>query len=227
VRASLVLIAVAVAMLISGTSRADDVGSGEDIDLRARVAILPMLVNSTGEQAYLRTGLSDMLASRLGRNPLVAVVRVEADRQATTDPVRAASIGNELGAQFVVFGSFTQFGEGASLDVQCIEVGSYEAEDEPEARRIFIQSGTVGEIIPKLDETAEKIGRFVAAPMPAAAPPAVAAPAAQAGPTVDPAEVEGLRRRVEAIEAHLFGSKDEEVSVPEFSEGTASDFGPR
>jgi TolB-like protein len=224
-------VAVAVGVLISGAARADEVGGAGEIDLRARVVILPMVVNSTGEQAYLRSGLSDMLASRLGRNPGVAVLRVDETAQATTDPLRAARLGLEMGAQYVVFGSFTQFGEGASLDVQCVEARAYDEDEDPAARRIFVQTGTVGEIIPKLDETAQKIGRFVATPLPAVAtapdaPAAVGAPAPApaAGP---PPELEELRRRLDAIEEYLFGQggTGEPVADAPIPSDTATEFG--
>ena len=57
-----------------------------------------------------------------------------------------------------MFGAFTQFGAGASLDVQCAAV---KADADARPRRIFVQSGTLGEIIPKLDDLAAKIARFM------------------------------------------------------------------
>lgn len=237
-RVWMVPVAVAVGMLISGAPRADEVGDGGAIDLRTRVAILPMVVNTTGDPEYLRTGLADMLASRLGRNPAIAVVRVEDAARATTDAKRAADTGNELGTPFVVFGSFTQFGQGASLDVQCVEARSYgeEKDKDPTARRIFIQSGTVGEIIPKLDETAEKIGLFVAGSLPAvaaapAAGPSADAAGASAAPAVaaagSSAEIEDLRHRLEAIESYLFGKGNagDGVAGTEVPKDGASEFG--
>jgi len=221
-------------MLVAGGAWADDVGASGEMDLRARVAILPMVVNSIGEQEYLRSGLSDMLASRLGRNPAVAVLIVDGDSQATTDPLKAARAGVEHGARFVVFGSFTQFGEGASLDVQCVEARSYQDGENPEARRVFIQSGTVGDIIPKLDETAEKIGRFVSGiePAQAASPTVAAAPATPGSAAPAPGVASGtdladLRRRLEAIEAYLFGSKTDGAPSPQDLPDASQDFGLR
>jgi len=225
-------IVVAAGVLVAGASFADETGAAGEIDLRARVAILPMVVNSIGEQGYLRSGLSDMLASRLGRNPGVAVVIVDGEAQATTDPLEAARAGVEHGAQFVVFGSFTQFGEGASLDVQCVEARSYQEGESPGARRVFIQSGTVGEIIPKLDETAEKIGRFVsggASTQTAAA--AVGAAPTEPGPrgraAAAESDVADLRRRLEAIEAYLFGAKTDGAPSAQDLPDASQDFGPR
>jgi hypothetical protein len=197
-----------------------------------------MVVNTAGERAYLRSGLSDMLASRLGRNAELAVVRIEDEAQATTDPRRAAEIGLAQGARYVVFGSFTQFGEGASLDVQCVEARAYSEDESPAARRVFIQSGTVGEIIPKLDGTAQKIGLFVAgngaaaegaAPAPAAAAPVATAPpaSAPAAPGADAsngAAYEDLRRRLEALEEYLFGEKGDRVAESPAADGAAQEF---
>jgi TolB-like protein len=211
-------------------ARADEVVSAGDG--RVRVVILPMVVNTAGERAYLRSGLSDMLASRLGRNAGVAVVRIDDETKATSDPLRAAALGVESGARFVVFGAFTQFGEGASLDVQCVEARAYEEEESPSARRIFIQSGTVGEIIPKLDATAQKIGLFVLgegapaergapAPAVATAPSAPAQAAAPAG-AASGAAYEDLRRRLEALEEYLFGDKSDRVAEKPAEESDAS-----
>lgn len=223
-RACALSFVVAVAVLLSGVARADEMPASGAEDSRARVAILPMVVNTVGERGYLRSGLADMLASRLGRHEGVAVVRVEAESKATTDPERAAEIGLEHGAQYVVFGSFTQFGEGASLDVHCLSTERAAEDADPRARRVFIQSGKVGEIIPKLDATAQKIGLFVAGamapelPAVAAAPPAVA----PAAPAANEAGVEDLRRRIEAVEDYLFGNEGAEKTAEAQPEGGAS-----
>jgi TolB-like protein len=232
-----IAVAAAVLLVFAGASQADEPGGAGGVDVRTRIAILPMVVNSVGEHGYLRSGLSDMLASRLGQNPRVAVLRLEDADQATTDPARAAAIGAEHAADFVVFGSFTQFGQGASLDVQCVEARALEEDEGPPARRVFIQSGTVGDIIPKLDETAQKIAMFATGPAPAAGPPAVAAgplagpapplsaPTQAPGPTLE--EVEALRRRLEAIEQYLFGETSDDASGSEVSPDASQDFGLR
>ena len=64
----------------------------------------------------------------------------------------ALEIGREAGGDYVIFGAFTQFGDGASLDVQCVPLREPSLERTLAARRIFVQSGAIGEIIPKLDE---------------------------------------------------------------------------
>ncbi len=163
----------------------------------ARVALLPVTVHSSdAASSYLSAGLASMLSSRLELFEEISVIRVEAGGGGEA---AALGAGREAGADFVVYGSFTQFGEGASLDLQCARV-----EGGGDARRIFVQSGTLGEIIPKLDELAEKIRLHVSGGRPPAPDPAPAATAAGAG------ELGDLQRRVESLERSVFRSGPEQ-----------------
>jgi TolB-like protein len=181
-------------------------GRAEAAGARVRVAVLPLAVNSLEAEDHLRAGLADMLASRLGQMPGVAVIRVEEAGLATTDAGKAVAAGREVGADYVLFGSFTHFGAGASLDVQC--ASTHEADDDAgAARRIFVQSGTLGEIIPKLDELTGKVARFVENGRGDEAPGL---------PAAGPGEVEALRQRVESLEgaiAELRRARVPEVEV--------------
>jgi TolB-like protein len=180
---------------------------------RTRLAILPIVVHTLEQKEYLQAGLADMLASRLGRVPGVAVVRVQGEDQGTTDPEAARNAGREAGAEYVIFGSFTQFGEGASLDLQCASVS---AEDEQASRSIFIQSGTLGEIIPEIDRVAEKVGRHLAIARegfdadPGDLPAVSAAAAGDGGAASEQqlqdalSELEALRGRIDALEERVF-----------------------
>jgi hypothetical protein len=158
------------------------------------VALLPVTVHSADAgSGYLRAGIASMLASRLEQFEEISVIRIEPEANgAGADAALAA--GREAGAEFVVFGSFTQFGDGASLDLSCARVEGGEAG----ARRIFVQSGTLGDIIPKLDELAEKIRLHVSGGRAAASAAVAPAPAS--------AELGDLQRRVEALERSVFRS---------------------
>lgn len=162
----------------------------------ATVAILPIVVHSQADEAYLRDGLADMLASRLGRSPGVSVIRVDDPSKATTDAKAARQAAQAVGADWVLFGSFTHFGEGASLDVKCVPVKS---DDPAGVRSIFIQSGTLGEIIPRLDSLTSRVARHVTSGGQEEAAPIKVAPEQAA--TRD--EVDALRHRVEALEDQL------------------------
>lgn len=178
----------------------------------ARVAILPIVVHTHEEPDYLQAGLADMLASRLGRAPGVAVVRVDGPDRGTTDPEAARSAGAELGADYVLFGSFTRFGEGASLDVRCIPVAGGAEDGE---RSIFIQSGSLGEVIPRLDGLAEKVSRYVrdgggAAVAAGAGSAAPADGSSDAGELQDVlSELDALRERVQLLEQRLEPAAEE------------------
>lgn len=194
---SLILGALAVLVLVAAPL-------GARADSRRTVAVLPVVVHASGEQAYLQSGVSDMLASRLGQAPGVAIIRVNDPATATTDTASAQAAARAVGADFVLFGSFTRFGEGASLDVRCAEVNE---DPEKAARSVFIQSGSISELIPQLDGLADKVGRYVAegsAALPAVA--SAATPLPDAGPGEDAAfrsELELLRERVGRLEAEL------------------------
>jgi TolB-like protein len=171
----------------------------------ARVAVLPVVIHSLGDEAYLREGLADMLASRLGQSPALAVVRVEDPAQATTDLERARAAARGAGAEYVLFGSFTHFGEGASLDLSCARVSDAGA---PPAQ-IFIQTGTIGEIIPKLDDLARRVAAHVAAG--GVAPPVSAGPPGATGVSslqvLDAlSELDSLSARVDGLEQRVYGN---------------------
>jgi outer membrane protein insertion porin family len=155
---------------------------------RKSVAILPVVVHALEQQSYLRDGLADMLASRLGQQSGIGVIRIDDPERATVDPEAARETAREAGAQWVLFGSFTRFGEGASLDMQCLPVS---APGEPDPRSIFVQTGQLAELIPRLDGLAERVALHVRGR---------AAPADAAAGGTGGREVEQLRGRVEALE---------------------------
>ena len=137
-----------------------------------------------------------MMASRLERVTDLDVIRVEDASAATTNLVKALKRAQKIDAEFVVFGSFTRFGTGASLDVQCAAV-EREREGEP-LREIFVHSGSIGEVIPDLDDLVGKVARFIIRDY--------SERIVAAGETPDlpsTRAVEDLERRVEALEQAL------------------------
>lgn len=156
---------------------------------RVRVALLPVVVHSSESREYLQQGLSDMLVARLGRDGRLAVIEVEEAAAATTDTGAARAAGRKAGAAWVVFGSFTRFGEGASLDLQCARVDG----ESGDPQKVFAQAATLGALIPMLDGVSERITARVLGGDGGA--PA----AASAGPGGS-SEITELRRRVEALE---------------------------
>jgi len=168
---------------------------------RVRVALLPIVVHSNDSREYLQQGLSDMLVSRLGRDQRLGVIKVEDPGKATTAIDKAREAGHAESAEYVIFGSFTRFGEGASLDLSVAKVAS-----DATPRQIFAHSDTLGGIIPMLDGVAEKTVVYVVEGAPSG--PAVSAgpagSAASTSGTASDGDVQELRHRIEALEHIVF-----------------------
>ena len=175
--------------------------AGAAAQARQRIAVLPVVIHSMDQQAYLQDGLADMLSSRLGQHPGVGVIRVDEAGTATTDAAEARNHGRAAGGDWVLFGSFTRFGNGASLDLRCVRV---DGSDGDEGRSVFVQTGTLEQIIPRLSNVAERIAAHVHAGPGAAAPVAAGTPAQPA----DAAALRALRKRVEALEAEVYKARE-------------------
>jgi len=168
---------------------------------KARIAVLPVVVHSLDEREYLRKGIADMLSTRLSRSPDVKVIRVEDVGQATIDLEAARVTARDVGAEWVVYGSFTRFGEGASLDLRAASAAESGVQAE---RSIFTQSGTLSGIIPQLDDVSTKIVQYVTTHDPST--PAVSAgPVGTPAATAPNAELQALRERVERLEQVIYG----------------------
>jgi hypothetical protein len=162
-----------------------------------RVAMLPVSVNSAlDETGHLSAGLADMIAARLEQNGQIVIIRLDAQ---VTSREEAIAAGKEAGADYVLFGSYTQFGAGASLDLRCAPVVGEET-DEP--RRVFIQAGSASEIIPKLSVLSESVSRYLVGAAVPPEPPAAEGVSAPAAP--DASALADIEKRVEALESVIF-----------------------
>jgi TolB-like protein len=166
-----------------------------------KLLLLPFIVHSAEDPAYLRDGLADMLTARLARIGAIELVALEPKVQGTTQLARAREIARSHGADYVLFGSFTRFGQGASLDVQCAST-SPGGPREP-LREIFVHSGSIGDIIPDLDDLAGKVSRFAHGEAIVAASPASAP-----GVAVSMRDYQALLGRVSALEKSLAEVRD-------------------
>ncbi len=158
-----------------------------------RVAMFPVAVNSSlPETDHLSAGLGDMIAARLEQSGQIVIIRLDAT---VTSREEAIAAGKKAGAEYVLFGSYTQFGDGASLDLRCARVVGEKA-DEP--RRVFIHAGSASEIIPKLGVLSESVARYLVG---AAAPPEPLAGEDAAAPEAPgAASLAEIEQRVEALE---------------------------
>ena len=162
-----------------------------------RVAMLPVSINSSlPETDHLSAGLADMVAARLEQNGQIVVIRLDAPAASREDAIEA---GRKAGADYVLFGSYTQFGDGASLDLHCAPIVGGEA---AVPRRVFIHAGSTGEIIPKLGVLLESVTRYLVGDAASSGPPAGANAAEPAAPGA--ASLADIEQRVEALERVIF-----------------------
>jgi len=171
-----------------------------------KLLLLPIVVHSAEDPEYLRDGLSDMLTARFSRIGALELIRHSDPEYGTTDLSEALELGRKAGADFVLYGSFTRFGQGASLDVQCSPTD--DSEGRVPLREIFVHSGSIGEIIPDLDELAGKVSRFALGEL---IVPAAPAPGAFA--SVGPAGSQDLLDRIEALEAAITQILEAETDI--------------
>jgi hypothetical protein len=186
-----------------------------------RVVILPVVVHrAANDSGYVSRGVADMLSARFQQVGGISVVRVESAKAATTDREEAQKTARRLEGDFVLYGAFTQFGEGASLDIHCASLQASDAGDDA-PRRVFIQSGTIGDIIPKMDMLVDKIVMFIQSGGTAVAnnaPGAMGDSAARIGGAADIDAIQELRERVEALEQAVY-----EASIPEDASAAATE----
>lgn len=179
-----------------------------------RIVILPILVHTAdADSEYVSRGIADMLSARLEQLGGIAVLRIEDETKATTKLPLALETARATDANYVLFGAFTQFGDGASLDVQCAPIGG--GTEAAEARRVFIQSGTIADIIPKLDDLVDKVARYVGheptEELASAEAPADEAPASSEA-------LDELRERIAALEEAVYADErpaDESAEAPD------------
>lgn len=167
-----------------------------------KVAILPVTIHSAENLGYMQEGLVDMLTSRVelqGRVEVLeksAVKKVLAQNPGEIDTEQARKIGQQLEADFVVYGSLTKLGDSASLDLKVVEV-----KDEKSGSSLFVQSKKMEEVVGRVDDLARKVDEKIlgypltppveqaaVAPKPAEAPRSMAMiPAPPAGAPAPPA----------------------------------------
>jgi TolB-like protein len=128
----------------------------------SRVAIVPFKINADRDLAFLRDGIVDMLTTRLSWEDKVVVIEKEVTKNAsstvagTLNEKVARQIGTDLGADFVLFGSITIFGESVSLDAKMLDVHGAKP---PVA--VFSQSQGMDTVIPKVNSFAADINEKV------------------------------------------------------------------
>ncbi len=122
-----------------------------------KVAVLPFEINAREDLSYVREGIQDMLSTRLYVPNEIVVIDEAQVKQALKEiktPINEAvarEIGKKLGADYVVFGSLTTFGQKTSLDAKLIPVN-----EEKPPLALYAYTDTLDDLIPKLADFARQ-----------------------------------------------------------------------
>ncbi len=149
-----------------------------------RLAILPFKMHVDRDLLSLQAGITDMLSSRLSRANEVAVVPRKAVVQAIKatglpeNEADAQAVGKRLQADYVLFGSFTIFGDSVSLHSTMVNV------HDKEASLTFVKQGDrMDEVIPEINVLAAQVqGKILGCPVPLEPEPAKTVPGASGRP---------------------------------------------
>jgi TolB-like protein len=127
-----------------------------------KVAVLPFQINAAQDLSYLREGILDMLASRLAWEGKVQVIEKNlvkeamAGRQGPLNEAAARQVGKALGADYVLFGSLTVFGDSVSMDAQMVDLTGDKA-----PVTVFAQTKGMNEVIPRINDFAQDINNKI------------------------------------------------------------------
>lgn len=141
-----------------------------------RLAILPFTMNADRDLTFLQEGIVDMLSSRLAWKGKVTVIekgkvkKTVAEFPGPLEKKTAFEIGRLLGADYVILGSLTVFGQSVSMDAKILDVSKSDV-----LVTAFDQSEGMDGVIPTINKFAQDInagimGRKIREPVAAPAP---------------------------------------------------------
>ncbi len=126
------------------------------------IAVLPFSINADKDLGFLREGIMDMLMTRLYWKDRVSVVEKQRVKDAVKDIpgpfdlAKSGDIGKRLGADYVLFGSLTIFGESVSMDATMAAI----TKSDPPVT-VFVQTKGMESVIPEINTFAQKVNSTI------------------------------------------------------------------
>jgi len=123
-----------------------------------QVAIVPFKVNAEKDLSFLKDGIVDMLSSRLFWEDKVSIINRQITEKAAAavggplNESMARKLGTGLGADYVLFGSLTVFGNSVSIDAKMVDVSG-----KKQTLTFFNQSQGMDQVIPGINLFASDI----------------------------------------------------------------------
>ncbi|WP_020589682.1 FG-GAP-like repeat-containing protein [Desulfobacter curvatus] len=142
-------------------------GTGMCSDTKT-VAVIPFEMNSSQDLGFLQNGLFSMLSSRLSDAGKVDVLDRETIDKALAgakasglikgrlNETSARELGEQMGVDYILFGSLTHYGESLSLDAAMVDVSG-----QKKTLAFFEQSNAMGDVIPLVNSFAGDINMKV------------------------------------------------------------------
>ena len=127
-----------------------------------QVAIVPFKVNAEKDLSFLKDGIVDMLSSRLYWEGKINIINRQVTEKAAAaiggplNETKAREMGTGLGADYVLFGSLTVFGNSVSIDAKMVDVSG-----KKQTLTFFNQSQGMDEVIPGINLFASDINEKV------------------------------------------------------------------
>jgi TolB-like protein len=127
-----------------------------------QVAIVPFKVNAEKDLSFLKDGIVDMLSSRLFWEGKINIINRQATEKASAkvgeplNETKARELGTGLGADYVLFGSLTVFGNSVSIDAKMVDVSG-----KKQTLTFFNQSQGMDQVIPGINLFASDINEKV------------------------------------------------------------------
>ena len=122
-----------------------------------KIAILPFTVNADRDVTFFKQGVMDMLGTRLAwKDKMVMdegeIMKRVAELEGPLNRDAALMVGKALGADYVIMGSITLFGESLSIDARVLDVAKSK-----EVVTVFNQCKGMDEVIPTVNQFAKDI----------------------------------------------------------------------
>jgi TolB-like protein len=127
-----------------------------------QVAIVPFKVNAEKDLSFLKDGIVDMLSSRLYWEDKINIINRQTTEKAAAavggplNEIKAKEMGTGLGADYVLFGSLTVFGNSVSIDAKMVDVSG-----KKKTLTFFNQSQGMDQVIPDINLFASDINEKV------------------------------------------------------------------
>lgn len=130
---------------------------------KSSVAILPFSVSSAENIDYVQQGIWDILTSRISLNGTIDAINKDivlanlkdsAKKELT--PADIYGLGKRMNVDFVVWGNITKIGNNVSIDGKLVDVSAYMS-----PIGIFVQTQGLDEIIPQINDFAQRISSHI------------------------------------------------------------------